>query len=343
MNYSSSASKFMFVLISIQLLLSATPTIAAATNTISSTKESIVMDRISKQPPNDPKEWALAIGQKTPPAPASLQSIAESTVKQLSAQPSFTSWEKSQLAYFPLGPGTHSWLVTLSTDQQELGYLIFTAKDNHSNEYILSEYGDQSSVPYHLSALFQTLEQSDLISLSSEIAYPSKVEPLYTPLLPIWKITLGGQESIYLNALTLDILPWDNAHFQDLNLDTKFNAVQFSSKEPTYTSSLAISFHGETDPLLNMNWIIEPRLSLKTDLDVVNYLEKNNNLIFTSPNRNDDIGGPFAISGFQQWTSAKKNPSQLTIYAGTGLTGQRYLPLSILRDKGEFRAFPKQQ
>jgi hypothetical protein len=335
----------MIVLLSMQLLISATQSTtlrsaAIATDTAMS-KKSLVTLRTTMQPPNDPEDWALTTGEIPTPAPAALKSLSETVVKQISEQSLFTSWITSQLQYFPLGPGTHSWLVTVSKDQEELGYLIFTAKDSDPQIYILSEYGSSPSVPYHLTSLRQTLARSDNNSLSSELVRPTSIEPLYAPLLPLWKVSFADQETLYLNAQTMDILPWDESHLRNLNLQSsELSAAYFSVKEPSYTSITAVSRQGERNPLANLMWITTPRLSLLTEDDIINYLNIGNNLIFTYPQHNDDLGGPFAISGFHKWSSPKGILEQ-TIYVGTGLSGQRYLPLSYLHSKGEFRAFPK--
>lgn len=287
------------------------------------------------------KDGALSMDQSLlSPAPTLLKTFSETIVKQLSEQQVFTSWAHSELQYFPLGPGTHSWLVTVSKDDKELGYLILTAKDTDSEEYVLSEYGTSASVPYHVTSLHQTLEQLELISSSSnKNVNPITIEPLYSPLLPLWKVSYGQQETLYLNALTMEVLPWDESHWKKLSMqNTELSGAHFSTTDPSYTSSQAILRKGQRDPLKNLMWITSPKLAVYSDQEFESYINQHNSLIFTSPNRNDEYGGPFAISGFQKWHS-NQGVSEQTIYAGTGLSGQRYLPLAVLRAQGEFHAF----
>ncbi|WP_438349821.1 hypothetical protein ACP8HI_03885 [Paenibacillus sp. FA6] len=343
MNSLPSVSKLMIVLLSMHLLISTTQpsTSVSVASATAISKESFVVKKTTVQSPNEPSDWAVTTGQSSIPAPSVLKTLTETVVEQLSEQASFASWKNSELGYFPLGPGTHSWLVTVSMNQQELGYLIFTAEDSDTQAYILSEYGRSPSVPYDLTSLHQTLMQSDIISSSSKYAYPTNIEPLYAPLLPLWKISFGNYETLYLNALTMDVLPWDESHLKKLNLQTSMlDTAHFTEQDYSFTSAAAVARQGERDPLANLMWITTPRLSLLSDDDIVNYINNDNNLIFTAPYHNDDVGGPFAVSGFQKWTSSKATPQQ-TIYVGTGLSGQRYLPLSLLRSKGEFRAFPE--
>ncbi|OAB39927.1 hypothetical protein PMSD_02395 [Paenibacillus macquariensis subsp. defensor] len=327
------ASKLVVILISLHLLMptvhSSAPVAAAGITTSVQINE------------NSSEDWALTMGKSVSPAPSSLKTFSETVVKQLSEQEVFSSWTHSELQYFPLGPGTHSWLVTVSRDQKELGYLIFTAKNTNAQEYILSEYGTSPSAPYDLAALHQTLAELDIISpSSSKKPYPTNIEPLYTPLLPLWKVSFGHQETLYLNALTMDVLPWDESHWKKLNQPTsELSDARFSSKDEAVTSSQVVSHKGQKDPLDNLMWITTTPLSVFSDLDVESYLNKHNSLIFTSPNRNDDVGGPFAISGYQKWYSTQGGTHPM-VYAGTGLTGQRYVPFSILLNKGVFHAFP---
>lgn len=334
-----SASKLIVVLLSLHVLMP----VVHAWAPVSALSVTTAVATMVPTPTDLSEDWALTKGNNPNPAPSALKSFSETVVNQLSKEQVFTSWSRSKLQYFPLGPGTHSWLVTVSTvstEQKELGYLIFTAKDIDSEEYILSEYGTSPSVPYHLDSLQQTLTQLENNSSSSGNRVPTHIEPLYSPLLPLWKVTFAQEEPLYINALTMEILPWDEAHWKTLNLQTtELNGVHFSSKDTAYTSLQAVSREGQRDPYDNLMWITSPKLSALSDQEFETYINNHNSLVFTSPNRNDEYGGPFAVSGFQKWNS-NQDTSQQTVYAAIGLSGHRYVPLSILRNKGEFHAFP---
>jgi len=327
------ASKLVVILISLHLLMPAVHS-SAPVSAAGVTTSVQINDKGSE-------DWALTMGKSVSPAPSSLKTFSETVVKQLSEQQVFSSWNHSELQYFPLGPGTHSWLVTVSRDEKELGYLILTAKNTNAQEYILSEYGTSPSSPYDLTTLHQTLAELDIISpSSSESTSPTSIVPLYAPLLPLWKVSFGHHETLYLNALTMDVLPWDESHWKKLNQQTaKLSDTRFSSKDDFFTSSQVVSRKGQKDPYDNLMWITSTPLSVFSDLDVESYINKHNSLIFTSPNHNDDVGGPFAISGYQKWYSTQGGTHAM-VYVGTGLTGQRYVPLSILLNKGVFHAFP---
>ncbi|MGF7045661.1 hypothetical protein J2T13_000121 [Paenibacillus sp. DS2015] len=274
--------------------------------------------------------------------PVSLQSFATTVIQQLSAQKPFASWKDAELQYFPLGPGTRSWLVIISQNQKkDLGYLILSAKDNGSNpdqSYILSEYGSAPSIPYNLTMLRQTLVQLEIIPTS----FPNtiKVEALYVPLLPLWKISSDTKEAVYINALTLDVLPWGDTHFQSLSDKAVWSKDGIPSSDYSHTSTTPVSYSAEMDPYNNLLWITSPKVPLPTNQAFTSYMKSQNSLIFTAPNRNDDYGSPFNITGFQEWSSMHQD-TQDFLYVGTGLSGNRYIPLSLLRKQGEFRALPE--
>ncbi|HEY2495203.1 MAG TPA: hypothetical protein VGI33_20125 [Paenibacillus sp.] len=274
--------------------------------------------------------------------PVSLQSFTVNVIQQLSVQKPFASWKDAELQYFPLGPGTRSWLVIVSENQKkDLGYLILSAKDDGSNpneSYILSEYGAAPSIPYNLTMLRQNLVQLGIIPTT----FPSSinVEALYVPLLPLWRITSDTNEPIYMNALTLEVLPWGDSHFKSLSDKAIWTKEGIPSSDHNLKSSTPVSYKGEVNPYNNLLWVTAPEVPLSTNQEFTSYLKSQSSLIFTAPNRNDDYGSPFNITGFQEW-STKHQDSQDYLYVGTGLNGNRYLPLSLLRTQGEFRASPQ--
>ncbi|MHA0857825.1 hypothetical protein [Paenibacillus sp. CMAA1364] len=274
------------------------------------------------------------------PAPLALQSYTKMIVQELSEQPIFTSWKKSTLEYFPLGPGTHSWLVTVTMDQEEIGYLIFTAEDQKSTKYVLSEYGLSPSLPYQSSALSEFLEDPAFISTNPKYLYPTSIQSLYSPMLPIWRLSFGEQTTLYLNAITMDVLPWDDTHWNQLKSQSStLQPKQFLIKEKAFISKSGVSQQKQRDPMANLQWITQPRLALFSDQEVVSYIHKHKPLIFSAPYHNDDLGAPFILSGFHKWT-ANLDPQQHIYYVDTGSIGHRYLPLTLLRSKGQFHSLP---
>lgn len=73
------------------------------------------------------------------PSPGTVQEFAKSTLNKLAAEAPFTAWKDAGIEYYPLGPGTHSWLVNVMKGEQRIGYMIISATDQGG--YMLSEYG----------------------------------------------------------------------------------------------------------------------------------------------------------------------------------------------------------
>lgn len=141
---------------------------------------------------------------KVQPSTESLQDFTKLTIRKLSADAPFTSWKEARTDYYPLGPGTHSWLVNIMDGGQRIGYLIVSATEQGG--YMLSEYGTGTSgLPYSLTDLRQFLVQEELIS--SDYSGKLELTALYASLLPVWKLTLDHTD-IYINASVPQVLPW---------------------------------------------------------------------------------------------------------------------------------------
>lgn len=138
------------------------------------------------------------------PSPGTVQEFAKSTLNKLAAEAPFTAWKDAGIEYYPLGPGTHSWLVNVMKGEQRIGYMIISATDQGG--YMLSEYGAGTyGIPYSLLELRQFLVQEGLIPSS----YTGKIKltALYAPLLPVWKIVIDDK-TIFINASVPQVLPW---------------------------------------------------------------------------------------------------------------------------------------
>ncbi len=284
-----------------------------------------------------------AVSQATAPllemtaiaSPESLQDFARQTVGKLSANPPFTAWKNAGTEYYPLGPGTHSWLVNVMNGNQRIGYLIITAKEQGG--YMLSEYGAGSyGLPYSLQDLHQFLVQQELIP--STISGKFELTALYAPLLPVWKLTIDNK-TMYINASVLQILPWSLNKAEDI-LHAKSAATGAVSNLDTGLTPLpAYQTGGQDDPYADLLWLSAPPLTPLSGDKFALALASGGSLAFQSPGRNEAYGSPFMITGCQSWglyasgTSTAIGSSAI-VYAASGPEGQRYLPLAALQDSG---------
>ena len=273
---------------------------------------------------------------KTDPAPSTLKDFVQLNMDKLSKEATFKSWKGAESQYYPLGPGTHGWLVNVMKDEQRIGYLIITAKNEGG--YELSEYGaGNEGLPYSLSQLRQLLVQEGLIS--SSYSGTLSLTPLYSPILPLWEVTISGKR-LYINAAEPEILPWNyNKAESVLKMSATAVNLKFIAGDYKRTPQAIYRTAGTSDPFENLLWITTPKLPTISDNDFSAVLKTKGNLVFQSAGRNDIVGGPLMISGYQLWRAESvtgetgtKNTNKL--YAVVGRDGKRFVPLSLLQQYG---------
>lgn len=265
--------------------------------------------------------------------PSPLEDFSKDVLSELSHQAEFQDWNHATITYYPLGPGTHGWLAAVSQGNRQIGYLIFTARENGG--FMLSEYGSEESMPYSYEDLHRRLVQESIIPSASEIPESVKIEAEYTSMLPVWKVTPRGKKSLYINALTAELLPVSDTAVGKVKLPQGM-----SSGQSLHLESASLSSGKErSDPYDNLLWLTAPRLNVSHDSDLLQAISiHDDSLIFMSPGHNAAYGAPFSITGLQTWSLAKEDATVLYVATGTG--GSRYLPLSMLLDTGEFRVLP---
>jgi len=134
-------------------------------------------------------------------------------VAALAKEKGFEGWADSRWDIYPLGPGTHSWVVILRSKQQEVGYLVVAASENGG--YKLLEYGTGTNPLFSMETLYRSSVQLGLIPDSSSyeafvrgLASDSpRVKRLYAPpLQAAWEITMK-EGRLFLDAKTGEELP----------------------------------------------------------------------------------------------------------------------------------------
>ncbi|MNO28223.1 hypothetical protein D3C76_181120 [compost metagenome] len=271
---------------------------------------------------------------KSVASPESLQDFARLTVSKLSASPPFTAWKNAGTEYYPLGPGTHSWLVNVMSGEQRIGYLIITAKDQGG--YMLSEYGAGSyGLPYSLQDLRQFLVQQELIP--SNTSAKLELTALYAPLLPVWKLTIDNK-TLYINASVLQVLPWSLSKAEDILHAKPAAAGAISSLDTSLTPLPVYQTGGQDDPYADLLWLSAPPLAPLSGDKFALALASGGSLAFQSPGRNEAFGSPFMITGSQSWRLTAPGTSTASsstiLYAASGPEGKRYLPLAALQGSG---------
>lgn len=132
----------------------------------------------------------------------------------LAGQPGFEKFADADRSVTPLGPGTHGWLVTLEDGDETIGYMIIHAVKDGG--FQLTEYGLGDYIPYAEQTLRQGLARLGLRMESADNTNkPFLTERLYLhPFYAVWRVETADGEAAYLDAVTGEVLPADDAAWQ---------------------------------------------------------------------------------------------------------------------------------
>lgn len=271
------------------------------------------------------------------PSPNSVQEFANLTIHKLAAEAPFKDWKDAKLEYYPLGPGTHSWLVNVMNGEERIGYLIVSATDNGG--YMLSEYGAGTyGLPYSLIDLRQLLVQKGLIT--SSFSGTITLTALYAPLLPVWKISIDDK-IYYINASVPTLLPWSLSKAESV-LKGKFADTNLvTSLDSSFSPLSAYNSGGSDDPYEDIMWLTSPKLSTVSGDNIGLLIRSKISIAYQAAGRNDTLGAPFMVTGYQSWLPDSATKNTATVYAASGPEGKRYLPLSVLQDLGTLHKLPE--
>lgn len=274
------------------------------------------------------------------PSPSTVQEFAKTTLNKLAAEAPFTAWKDAGIEYYPLGPGTHGWLVNVMKGEERIGYMIISATD--TGGYMLSEYGAGTyGLPYSLNDLRQFLVQKGLIT--SSFSGKIKLTALYAPLLPVWKITID-EKTFYINASVPQILPWTLSKAEEVLKEQPPATDVITNLNPDVSPLSAFNSGGSDDPYEDILWLTAPELTTVSGDNIALLIKPKESIAYQAAGRNDLVGAPFMITGYQSWQpSHVQNQAEnntLTIYAASGPEGKRYLPLTALQKNGTLHKLP---
>lgn len=260
-------------------------------------------------------------------AASGMTPVIRSWVDALAGEPGFESWSAASWTVYPLGPGTHSWVVLLQADAQEVGYLVLTAD---GDGYRLQEYGQGEYPLFSMNTLQRSLAQRGLISESNPSMTISRIYA--APLQGVWRIEGAADEPLYLDAKTGEELPpLDNwVQEQKAGAGQASSAYNRSAEEQPGSlkhTLIKMSF----DPFLKPVWLKgspQPELDftawkagpISSEETPVTYLGK-------------WYGGkalyPLAATGFHEWSHAGP-------FLRLEHEGARYVPYAAAVKLGHF-------
>ncbi|CAM2949761.1 hypothetical protein PASE110613_08970 [Paenibacillus sediminis] len=266
--------------------------------------------------------------------PAEVRAFAEKIRQQLSAQAPFASWKKADMNIKPLGPGTHSWLVSFAQNGEEAGYAVISASEDGG--YQLVEYGGKGSSLFSDQMLRQALTNLHLTD-DAQLEY----QFLYGgPLLAEWRIHQKDNNqaaAIYVDALTGEVLPETDETWQQQTNGQPYaiHESAISSKDVTYKPSSAVFTASAFDPYDNMMWLAAKPLEIKDSLSFQSILIKNKQLVFTTKGDKRTYQIPLSVSGYQKWTAANGN-ARSPVYVSVGTEQSRFILINTLLSGGQF-------
>jgi hypothetical protein len=274
-------------------------------------------------------------------APKAVKLTAEAARASLAGQPQFKGWEKADLTYSPLGPGTHSWLVLVQGTGEPAGYMIIT--QNMDGSCKLNEYGSGSLPPFSLNILQPVLKS--LAAADQTTVDKIRVTPVYEePALAYWTVQSPvGEHLLYIDAFTGQDLPLGEPGWRNkLKEAAGSTGTSYAgTASPLTDTALFVTDSSPVNPspYTDLAWLKQKPLSLHSGREFEEALLASPGLkmIYSAQGLNYVFNSPFTVDGYQQWAAGNRTgPGSL--YIRTDYTGQttRYLPFNRLAAAGAF-------
>ena len=240
----------------------------------------------------------------------------EGWISELAKQPEFAHWSSASWTRTPLGPGMHGWIVLVTIDGKEAGYLVVTSDTD--NVFSLVEYGAGAYPLFSESKLYQELVQQSLIHPSDTYeATPA----YYSPFQTVWQVTHRGEE-----------LWLDGASGELLSLETHVREA-LNERELTLSSTYAERIERTQelpahDPYKNISWVTAPPTKIKDLQQLQAFLDEGQTLTFVTEQYVCTILYAFALTGYHQWS--EDGP-----FIRIEQDGSRFIPAERLLHEGK--------
>lgn len=261
---------------------------------------------------------------------AELVSHIDHWKNDLSKNDPFKEWQHASYSIYPLGPGTHGWLVLLSKQEKEIGYMIISASEDH--ELTLAEYGVGPNPLFSINTLYPSLVQHELISSSmkpEQLFQQSDItiERYYLhPMLALWRVEPAGKPASYIHAKTGEVL---------LITDAKWKAQEqviahasHHNKPMTTTAAPSVQTIPPFDPFEKMYWLTHDPLTFQQTSQLTKQIDRKAKITYVSNWFKDSYMVPVSISGYQHWGD--------DTYLMMEEEGTRWIPYQSLQRFGNF-------
>lgn len=239
-------------------------------------------------------------------------------IQTLSQEKGFEAWSGARWDSYPLGPGTHGWLVLVRNGQKEVGYLI--VGDAEAGQYRLLEYGSGGKPLFGMETLYQSLIQLGLIleatpfeTFRSDMLPSLYADRLYAPpLQAAWKLVLADQ-TYWLDAKSGEKLP---------DLEDAFAQAAADQDNGEVTPDLTVTdrlLSEPFDPFERPVWIMGKPLESPAFADIRKRLLAGEQIAFSGKWFGGKVIYPLAVTGYHMWTGN-------VCYLGFDQEGTRFAP-----------------
>lgn len=242
-------------------------------------------------------------------------------IDELSRQNDFTDWKKATRHEYPLGPGTHSWVVLLELQGEEIGYLVVGATE--LGGLALLEYGSGPFPLFGMNTLYHSLVQHGLISSSNPLHHTKGLEQsglevsrIYgSAFQAVWKITSPNSTLIYWDASTGEQLPIGE------NLEPEFSkslvtSLSTSQLQPKQLSSVRLTT--AFDPYEHFPWLVSDPVEFQSKQDFIHDFNRGVRFVFIAECFEDALLYAYPIRGYHVWDQ--------TVYIAMGEESIRWIP-----------------
>jgi len=260
--------------------------------------------------------------------PSALKKQAELWLEELKRQPELSGWKGAELHISPLGPGTHSWLALVASNNDTVGYMIIHATEDGS--YQLGEYGIGEYSVFDNEVLQRSIA---MLEINEPV---ENIERLYIhPLLAMWKMSDHSQ-AYYTDAASGEQLPVDSGIWNDVYEGEKLLAAGLKNGGAKAVIDKSISLPS-FDPYERLPWLTKKPMQADRDEKILSAINAKKPLRYTAERFNGNMLYVWSVVGYTSWDNGSSADELYIALARSEYDGSiRYLPFELLAKLGHF-------
>lgn len=244
----------------------------------------------------------------------------------LAREKGFEEWREATWKRYPLGPGQHGWLVLLSREGKDAGYLVVSGENE---KWQLLEYGNGESPLFSAATFTRTLKQygfaaDEHAAATAQMRYAGAFQA-------VWQVGTGEQATFY-DAITGEEFPLDEAVILDAEKKWDHFVGEFGLALTDLTRLHKQVQLAVFDPFEKLSWVDNDALTVPTASAFVSRLhtdQDESEMTFAARLFGRRITVPFAVTGYDEWNNGE-------VYVRIDHFGERYIPYFLFQQFGEF-------